>query len=261
MKGKSSLYMYEPVELTRKLIQFDTVNPPGNEKEIALFIGDLILENGFAINYHVFEENRLHLIAEKGVSPEKNPIVFSGHLDVVPLGTRKWDVEPFSGEIVNGKIFGRGSSDMKGGVAAMLVAAIEAFNENPPVEGIRIVLTAGEELGCQGATQLVSTYHKLGKAKAIIIAEPTSNNPIIGHKGGLYLNISIQGISAHSSMPELGDNAIYKAAHAITKIEQWDFSGIEDSILGVPTINVGKITGGQNLNSVPDHAEFTIDFR
>ena len=247
--------------LTQKLIRMNTVNSPGNEKEAALFVGAILEEHGFNVSYPVFDKNRLHVIAEKGLSGTQPPVVLSGHLDVVPLGSKAWTVDPFAGEIIDGKIFGRGSSDMKAGVAAIISASIQAFEEGTPEDGVRLIITAGEELGCQGIQQLVSTHKNLGEAAAIIIAEPTANIPVTGHKDGLYLNVSTSGKTAHSSMPHLGDNAIYKAARAISKIENFNFVADNDPLLGYPTINVGKMSGGLNLNSVPDHAEFTIDIR
>lgn len=249
------------ISITKKLIAFNTVNPPGNESETAKFVGALLSEKGFEVKYIPFETYRLHVVAEKGCSEEFYPIVFTGHFDTVPLGVREWSIDPFSGEVKDGKLFGRGSSDMKGGLAAMVIAAIKAFDEGHPKGGVRLIFTSGEELGCQGAKHLVETYGNLGKAKGIIVGEPTANIPAIGHKGGLYLNLTTVGITAHSSMPHLGENAIYKIAHAISKIEKFEFGVEIDPLLGFPTINVGKVSGGMNINSVPDHAAFTIDAR
>jgi succinyl-diaminopimelate desuccinylase len=189
------------------------------------------------------------------------PLVLNGHFDTVALGTKQWKEDPFSGTVKDGKIFGRGSSDMKSGIAAMICGTIAAFNESVPQGGVRLIFTAGEEPGCLGAKHLVDTGHNLGEASAIIVGEPTSNIPAIGHKGALYLNISASGKSAHSSMPELGDNAIYKVARAITKIENFQFHTDRDELHGLPTINVGLIRGGKSLNSVPDFADFTVDIR
>jgi succinyl-diaminopimelate desuccinylase len=250
------------ISLTRKLISFNTINPPGNEEAIARFTGELLEKNGFNVEYPVFAENRLHLIAKKGVSRFKSPIVLSGHFDTVPQGFKEWNVDPFAGEIKGDKIFGRGSSDMKGGVAAMICASIQAFNGSHPDGGIQLIFTAGEELGCEGAQQLVKTkLHFLDGASAIIVGEPTGNMPLIGHKGALYLNAVTSGKTAHSSMPELGDNAIYKAARSIIKAKEFNFNVEKDNLLGFPTLNVGKMSGGININSVPDHAEFSIDIR
>jgi len=209
--------------LTEELLSFNTINPPGNEMEVAQFVGKLLLENGFEVSYHEYEENRLRLVAEKGIFGEVSPLVFSGHFDTV--------------------------------------AAIEATRTTTPTGGIRMIFTSGEELGCQGINQLVKSSNELGKARAVFVGEPTANHPAIGHKGALYLNASTKGKTAHSSMPELGDNAIYKAARAVLRIEKFRFHADNDLLLGLPSINVGKFRGGMNINSVPDHAEFTIDIR
>lgn len=249
------------ISFTQDLLRYNTINPPGNEADIANFLGELLSKNGFEVSFIEFDKNRLHLVAEKGVLGPIPPLVLSGHLDTVPLGEKIWIKDPFSGEIEGDRIYGRGSSDMKSGVAAMSVAAIEATQKSSPEGGIRLIFSAGEELGCQGAQHIVNKNKKLGKARALIIGEPTSNIPAIGHKGALYLRAVTKGIAAHSSMPELGDNAIYKAARSISKIEKFRFGTKKDQLLGYPTINVGKIQGGMNLNSVPDHAEFTMDIR
>ena len=247
--------------LTRDLIRFETINPPGNEKQLALHIGKILNASGFSVTYPSLDQERLHVIADKGLSENLPPIVFSGHLDVVPLGNETWSVAPFEGVKKEGRLYGRGASDMKGGVAAMIVAAIRASEGDLPAGGLRIILTAGEEYGCHGARNLVSSGEDLGSARLLIVGEPTSNFPYIGHKGGLFLNARAIGRSAHSSVPHLGENAIYKAARAITKIEKMNLKGAGDSLLGKPTVNVGIINGGSNFNSVPDRAGFTIDIR
>ncbi|HUX95635.1 MAG TPA: M20 family metallopeptidase [Bacteroidales bacterium] len=249
------------ITLTKKLLSFNNINPPGNEEGIARYTAALLSENGFEIRLKEFDKGRLHLIAEKGLSTHKHPVVLSGHFDTVPLGNNKWSVDPFGGELSEGKIWGRGSSDMKGGVAAMILAAIDAFKNRAPEGGVRLIFTAAEELGCIGIQQLMKTIDNPGSASAVIVGEPTGNIPAIGHKGAIYLNAVTSGKTAHSSMPHLGDNAIYKAAESILKARDFKFETEADPLLGFPTINVGKMSGGLNLNSVPDHAEFTIDIR
>jgi succinyl-diaminopimelate desuccinylase len=249
------------ISLTKKLLSFNNINPPGNEEGIAKFVGAMLEFHGFRTEYIVFEENRLHLIADRGLSEIKPPIVLSGHFDTVPLGNKSWTADPFAGDIYNGKIWGRGSSDMKGGLAAMISASIQVFKNTAPEGGIKLIFTAGEELGCLGVQQLFKEIKDPGKASAIIVGEPTGNLPVIGHKGAIYLNAVTSGKTAHSSMPELGENAIYKAAESILKARDFKFYAEKDPLLGFPTINVGKMSGGMNINSVPDHAEFTIDIR
>src|SRR5664279_2974252 len=150
------------ISLTRKLISFNTVNPEGNEEDIARFVGKLLSENGFTVDYHQLAKNRLTVIAEKGLSSLVPPLVMTGHFDTVPLGEKHWKDDPFSGVIKEGKIYGRGSSDMKGGVAAMICATIAAFKETVPPGGIRLIFTAGEETGCHGAKLLADTRYGLG---------------------------------------------------------------------------------------------------
>ncbi len=248
------------IEVTRRLLRMNTVNPPGNEGPAAEYVAGLLEKYGFHIRLHPFGENRLHLIAEKDVHPGQPALVLSGHLDTVPLGEESWNSDPFAGEIKDDRIFGRGSSDMKGGLAAMIVAAVKAtaVASSP---GVRLIFTAGEELGCQGAVQLAATYPEPGEAGGIVIGEPTANIPAIGHKGALYIRAVAKGETAHSSMPDKGINAIYKVARGIVALEKMEFNAKEDPLLGFPTLNVGTIRGGMNLNSVPDHAEFSIDVR
>jgi succinyl-diaminopimelate desuccinylase len=253
--------MIDVISLTRELIAINTVDPPGNEAGTAKMLGKLLAAYGFKVSLPEYGQNRLHLVAEKGVSGPEAPLVLSGHLDTVPLGDQAWTIDPFSGEIKGDRIYGRGSSDMKSGVAAMTIAAIEATAGYSPAGGIRLIFSAGEESGCLGILQLANSHKKLGKARAVIVGEPTANIPAIGHKGALYLKVVCKGKTAHSSMPELGVNAIYKAARSITRIEDFQFGTEKDMLLGYPSINVGKIQGGMNINSVPDQAEFTVDIR
>jgi succinyl-diaminopimelate desuccinylase len=249
------------VSLTRDLLSFNNINPPGDEEAIARFAGKILADNSFLTEYYLFSEGRLHLVAERGLSALRPPIVLSGHFDTVPLGNKKWSIDPFEGKVSDGKIYGRGSSDMKGGVAAMILASILAFEESPPEGGVRLIFSAAEELGCIGIQQLAKVLKNPGRASAIIVGEPTSNHPYIGHKGALYLNAVTSGVTAHSSMPHLGDNAIYKAAASILKARDFIFNTEKDPLLGYPTLNVGRMSGGMNINSVPDHAEFSIDIR
>lgn len=249
------------IVLTRELLAFDTSGPQGGEEASARFLGDLLSTEGYAVRYDQLAPGRLTLIAEKALSDNIPPLVFSGHLDTVPLGARPWKEPPFEGRIRDGRLYGRGASDMKGGIAAMLCAAQRAFAKGVLRGGLRFIFTAAEEPGCLGAKHLADTQYSLGQARALIIGEPTSNVPYLGHKGALYLKVSATGRTAHSSMPELGDNAIYKAARAITRIENFCFHVERDALHGLPTLNVGRMSGGENMNSVPDHAEFSVDIR
>lgn len=252
---------FDPIELTRTLVGFDTINPPGNERPCAEHLGGLLDEGGFSVSYHEFAEHRSSLVARIGGSADAAPLCFTGHIDTVPLGVAPWTVDPFAGEISDGKLYGRGTTDMKSGVAAFVVAVLRLARELSKGPGVVLVITAGEETGCEGAYHLAGLGDVLGEAGAIVVAEPSSNQPWIGHKGALWLTARTTGVTAHGSMPEQGENAVYKAAHAISKLEDFDFNVARHAVLGKPTLNVGTVHGGLNINSVPDMAEIGIDIR
>ena len=251
----------DPVELTRTLVAFDTINPPGNERPCAEYLGRLLEDGGFSVSYHEFAEHRTSLVARTGGSSDAKPLCFTGHIDTVPLGAAPWTVDPFAGDISDGKLYGRGTTDMKSGVAAFVVAVLRLAGELSKGPGVVLVITAGEETGCEGAYHLAGLVDVLGEAGAIVVAEPSSNQPWIGHKGALWLTARTTGVTAHGSMPEQGVNAVYKAAHAIRKLEDFDFNVAHHAVLGKPTLNVGTVQGGLNINSVPDMAEIGIDIR
>ena len=144
--------------------------------------------------------------------------------------------------------------------ARVVVAAIAASDSLGDDYGIMLIVTAGEETGCHGAAALCADGN-LGPAGALIVAEPTGNRAYIGHKGALWLKATARGVSAHGSMPERGDNAIYKAVNAIERLRELNFGVARHPVLGWPTLNVGTIHGGMNINSVPDRAEIGIDIR
>ena len=249
----------DAVSLTRDLLRFDTINPPGRERDCAQMAGTLLKEWGYDVQYFEYADSRTCVVARAG-SADKKPLCLTGHLDVVPLGSRKWSKDPFAGETDGDKLFGRGVSDMKSGVAAILLAARSFASKLNGKAGIVIVLTAGEEGGCVGSAQLAKTQ-LLGNAGAMVVGEPTSNYPLVGHKGSIKFHARFKGVSAHGSMPELGVNAIYKAAKAISALEKFSFETKAHAVMGKPTLNVGIMEGGNTVNAVPDAASFGVDIR
>jgi succinyl-diaminopimelate desuccinylase len=249
----------DPRTLTRELLAFDTVNPPGMERACARHLGAILEAAGFRTEFHEYAEGRTSLIARIGSGAGK-PICFTGHMDVVPLGAAKWSHEPFKGETDGDRLYGRGSTDMKGGIAAFVAAAVELAPELARGRGLVLVITAGEEIGCEGA-RFLADHRLLGEAGAIVVAEPTGNYPYVGHKGLAWFEIETHGVTAHGSMPEVGDNAIVKMARVIGDLEHFHFPVEAHPVMGKPTMNVGTISGGLNTNSVPDRARITLDTR
>jgi succinyl-diaminopimelate desuccinylase len=249
----------DPRSLTRELLAFDTVNPPGMERACARHLGAILEAAGFHTGYHEYAEGRTSLIARIGNGDGK-PICFTGHMDVVPLGAAKWSHQPFAGETDGDRLFGRGSTDMKGGIAAFIAAAVELAPKLAGGPGLVLVITAGEEVGCEGA-RFLADHKLLGEAGAIVVAEPTANYPYVGHKGLCWFEIETRGVTAHGSMPEVGDNAILRMARVIGDLEHFHFPVDGHAVMGKPTLNVGTIAGGLNTNSVPDRACITVDTR
>src|SRR5919197_1915068 len=187
------------------------------------------------------------------------PLCFAGHTDTVPLGNAAWSRDPFAGEVDGKRLYGRGASDMKSGVAAMVAAALE-IARLPRKAGLRLAIVTGEETGCDGSAHLARTV-ELGRAGALVVGEPTGNRPVIGHKGALWLRGRTRGVTAHGSMPQEGVSALYTAARAALKLEAFRFEMPADPLLGSPTLNVGTLSSGLNINSVPDEAVMGIDIR
>lgn len=255
----------DPVSLTQDLIRFNTINPPGNEDQICNYLAQLLESAGFECRKIEFAPHRMSLVAKIGACSRNKPsICFTGHVDVVPLGARTWTFEPFAGLIEDGKLYGRGSSDMKSGVAAFVVAAMKMAESAKHGGGVTLIITAGEETGCEGAFHLAASQEILeflGPAGCFVVAEPTANEPLLGHKGAYWLRASTDGITAHGSMPERGDNAFYKLAKAALTLEKFTFDTPAHELMGQGTLNVGTAKSGININSVPDAAEMTLDIR
>src|SRR5690349_15688248 len=250
----------DAVSLTRSLLAFDTINPPGRERDCARHAGALLEEWGFQVTYHEYEPGRTSVVARAGGSDARAPLCLTGHLDTVALGSRKWSKDPFSGETDGDRLYGRGTSDMKAGVAAILLAARSFAARLQGTPGVVIVLTAAEEGGCIGSYNLAKS-ELLGRAGALVVGEPTANYPFVGHKGSLKFHARFSGVSAHGSMPHLGVNAIYKAARAVAHLEDFDFGAKKHPVMGNPSMNVGTVTGGSGVNMVPDKADIGVDIR
>jgi len=188
--------------------------------------------------------------------------VLSGHFDVVPVGDQyQWIYPPFSAKIIDEKIHGRGSADMKGGLTS-LIGVMKVLSLDPYfMENIELIFlgSADEEAGMSGADSLTKKGY-VKNADLIIVAEPTNLDIGVAGKGLLWATIQVTGKSAHGSMPQEGHNAI----EGLLKIIPQIYNCVEDKsnkILGRSTINIGKIQGGTKINIVPDYAELEIDFR
>ena len=251
--------MSEALELTRQLLRLPTVNPQGDESSCIQPLAARLEAAGFACRRFDLAPGRPNLVARFG-DPRRPALAFTGHLDTVPLGEAPWIRDPFAGEVADGRVHGRGSSDMKSGVAAIVTAACRhaAASGSTPIE---IVLTAAEETGLEGARQLAGIPQSLGRAAALVVAEPTGNLPAFGNRGTVWLEFTFEGKSAHASAPEQGVNALLRAAEAALRLAAFDGGGVRHPVLGRPSLTVSRLAAGSNFNSVPDRAVLGLDLR
>lgn len=248
------------VELTRDLIRFHTVNPPGDELPAAEYLGRRMEEMGLEVELQALAPNRANLIGRLPGEGEGH-LVFTGHLDVVPPGGQEWEHAPFEAEVANGRIFGRGSVDMKGAVASITAAlgALARAGFRPKADVIAAI-TCGEEVGALGARAMVERRSLVG-SRYLVVGEPSGLDVFIGEKGPLGVRIRALGRTGHGSMPQLGINAVSYMARLIPRLEAYPFPYQESALLGHPTLSVNVITGGNKLNVVPDVCEIQVDLR
>ena len=253
----------EAVSLLQRILQADTTNPPGNELEAAQILDDFFRTHGIETEVDEFLSGRANLLARlPGEGRDRPSLMLCGHMDVVPAGGSAWDADPFAAELRDGKIYGRGASDMKSGLVAMAVALANLKQEGTPLPGdVLFAATAGEEVDCRGARRFVErgVFEGVG---AVVIAEPTRGDVIPAHKGALWVEITTRGKSAHGSAPEAGTNAIEHMHHVLGELLQnFRFEVDPDPALGAPTLSVDRIDGGVAVNVVPDECRLQIDIR
>jgi len=249
------------VELTQELVRINSENPPGNEKEIAKFIKDFLDDLKISSELIEFEKNRVNLIASIG---KGNGLMLNGHLDTVPAGDLKnWKYDSFEGKIANGNVYGRGTSDMKGGLAAILIAVKSLAKENFKRK-LLLTFVADEEVAMRGTKYLIKNRKDIFKdIRYGLVAECNDLSITIAQKGITDMVVKFKGKAAHGSKPELGDNAILKAADFMQELKKLmkKLKTKRDRVLGAGTINVGTISGGTKINVVPDYCELEIDRR
>lgn len=249
------------VELTQQLVQIDSQNPPGNEKGVARLVFDFLEDKGFSPELVKTGENRFNVVAGLGSGPDG--LMLNGHMDTVPIG-EGWTVEPLGGTVKAGRLYGRGSNDMKGGIAAVL-KAVEGLAREKLKRKLLLTFVADEEVGGKfGTNWLIKNRPELFKGvNHGVVAEPSGMHLRIAQKGFFHFRVKFKGKAAHGSVPELGDNAILKASDFIqeTKKLAQEIAKVKDELLGPGTINIGKIAGGVKVNIVPDRCEVEVDRR
>ncbi|MEA1939663.1 MAG: M20 family metallopeptidase [Candidatus Caldatribacteriota bacterium] len=251
----------ELVEFLQKLIQINSENPPGNESKIAHFIKEFLSSNDIDSEIVQLEEGRDSLVAKIPGKEERN-IAFCGHLDTVRVKEEYWEKPPFQGLIENDRMYGRGTSDMKGGVAAMIYAAILLKRRGIiPQKTILLALTADEEWGYRGAKDLTNKGY-FNQTDFLIITEPSTLQVSCGEKGELWISAKFYGKSAHGSTPEVGVSSVIPGSELIMEVTgQYKKIFKTDYFWGKTSMNIGQFHGGVQVNIVPNYSEIQFDFR
>ena len=249
------------LRLTSSLVKIPSENPPGNEVEVANYLESEMKKIGFKVFRYDFKPGRPNLIGHLKAGNGRS-LIFDGHMDTVPAGNPElWIAKnPFSGEIINGRLYGRGSADMKSSIAAF-ISATEAILDKSELEGeVLIFLVSDEEVSGLGTKDILSRGYTADMA---VVGEPTGLEVMIAHKGVVRWRLSAFGKSAHSSSPDEGINAIYKMAEACLEIEKFSraLQKKRHPLLGFPTITINTIRGGDKDNIIPAFCEVSIDRR
>src|SRR5919106_2086095 len=249
------------VRLLTECVQLPTVNPPGNEKLAADWLAAQLERKGFSPRVDDLGGNRANIVTVLPGTGKKPALVFNGHLDVVPVGDTPWTHEPFAGVQANGRLYGRGTSDMKSGLMAMVMAVDALKQAAVPLKGDLILSgVADEESTALGAKAWVQAGGLQGVG-AIVIGEPTDLEVYIAEKGACWLEITTYGKTAHGSMPDLGINAVMHMTTALHALTRLSLPFQPHPLFDQPTMNVGTIAGGNKTNVVPDRCTATIDLR
>lgn len=277
----------ELIALSSKLLQIPSENPEGDTKEVSDFLATYLSDNHIPTERFEPDHHRFNLVGKIGKETGKQ-LIFCGHSDTVPVGDRsQWDFDPFSGEVKDGYLLGRGASDMKTGLAGMMFAMVLIKRHNLPIKGgLTMAIVPDEESGGEYGVPWLLDNKKIA-GDGCLIAEPSSRlNPTIGQKGSCWFTLTVKGQPGHGSLaPFSGKNAIVDALKAVDKIrkvsdltltapkeleellrisnayllerEDPKMQGIFETI----TCNIGVISGGTSSNVVADKCVVDIDCR
>jgi len=264
MEKKNLLSLFKEAEVVKfcqELVRIKSVNPPGDELQAAEYVASVLKKLGLEVELIKHSPTRASVLARLKSSRKKPGLLYNGHLDTVPVGAEEWIHEPFRADVAEGKIWGRGTADMKGGLAVIMVAAKALAEARLPLQGdLIIAATAGEEADSLGATALAARPD-LGPVQAVVIPEPSYNDIFVAEKGAFWIEITTQGKTAHGSMPEMGRNAVMMMVTLINELGKMPFPYKEHPLLGGFSQSINTIAGGVKTNVVPDYCAVTVDMR
>lgn len=257
------------IEILRKLVGFPTISR-GSNLDLIHWVRDYLARSGVpSILTHSDDRSRANLFATIPAANGRKDggLVLSGHSDVVPVAGQNWSSDPFVLSERDGLLFGRGTCDMKGFIAACL-SKVPALTAAPLAAPVHLAISFDEEVGCKGVGHMLDELVARGvRPRGCIVGEPTGMDAVVGHKAGSAYSCSVTGLEMHSSLAPLGVNAIFFAARVIARFEAIGakLRGEEQRHQGYPvpysTVSVGVIEGGHASNIVPALCKFRLDLR
>ena len=265
--------MLETARLLRDLVRLPSVNPMGrplqgpeiHEHRVTDYLESFFRSLGVPWERQPVATQRENMLAWTDAPDATVTLMLEAHQDTVP--TDNMTIEPFAAHIENGRLYGRGACDIKGGMAAMLAAFARVVREKPK-GAARVVMacTVDEEFTFLGVQHLarIGLRGRFPNLLGAVVAEPTQLHIVDTHKGAVRWDLTATGRSCHSSRPELGVNAIYRMAVLLPHVERYAEelrASRSDPRLGPPTLSVGRIDGGTSVNTVPDQCRIEIDRR
>ena len=257
--------MERTLEILEKLIGFETVSHQSNLGIIA-YVEDLLNTCGF-MTHRVLDESgqKAGLFAVSG--PAGPGVMVSAHTDVVPVVGQNWTKEPFRLTREGTRLYGRGTTDMKGYLAAMLSLAEKAVQADLK-EPLKLSISFDEEVGCVGIRKMIDKLEpSIGLPRACFVGEPTEMQVAVGHKGKAAMRAICHGQNGHSALAPQFVNALHLATGFVGELQavqrELAETGVQDPAYDIPysTVHVGKFTGGTALNIVPDQAELIFEYR
>lgn len=260
----------DALKLLRELIAIPSVNPMRGgecgavERGMADHLEAVLRREGIECERQPVSEGRENLIAivrpSKSVGGDaRDGLMLCSHMDTVPA--ENMTIDPFDPALREGRVYGRGSCDAKGPIASMLAALVAHSRKSERPASVVFAATVDEEFSFKGAWKLVEREWPVG---ACVVGEPTRLNLVVAHKGVARWRMNVRGRSAHGATPRLGRSAVYDGARVALALEAYaeHISHVAPHrLLGSPTLNVGRVHGGQAVNVVPDLCEFEVERR
>jgi succinyl-diaminopimelate desuccinylase len=248
-------------DLLKELIRAEST-PEKGESAVAEVLADRFRRHGVACQVDEWDAKRANVVAHVRSAGRKPALLFVCHLDVVGPGEEPWGFPPFSAAEANGKIYGRGTTDMKGGIAAVATAICQLVDGRADLQGdIIFAATAGEETDSAGVQRFLRDGGWLPPLAGIIVPEPTDLAVVTAHRGLFWLKIVTKGKAVHSSMPERGINAIGLMKRVLDELEHYEIPFEPHPLLGKSSLSINVIYGGEAMNMVPDRCELGLDIR